>query len=313
MADRLKDRIAVVTGAGRGIGRGVAIALAVEGAKVVVNDLGGAVDGSGGEQTPADAVVAEIKAAGGEAVANYDSVATAEGGNSIVQTAVDTYGRIDILVNNAGILRDRMVFNMTSQEWDDVIKVHLYGVFNTTKPAATVMRQQRSGRIVNMSSTSGLIGNSGQANYGAAKAGIAGFTRVVARDLGRYGVTCNAIAPGASTRMTMSDEVIAARDIRASKGVSGGGGQTPSQAAPVLRDPDDVAPIVVYLCTDAAANINGQTFGASGGTIQLYQNPIPIKSIHKNGRWTLDELLETIPGTLTAGLANPAPPQPPKE
>lgn len=313
MTDRLKDRIAVVTGAGRGIGRGVAIALAVEGAKVVVNDLGGTVDGSGSDHAPADEVVAEIKAAGGEAVASYDSVTTVEGGNSIVQAAVDTYGRIDILINNAGILRDRMVFNMTSEEWDDVLKVHLYGVFNTTKPATTLMRQQRSGRIVNMSSTSGLVGNSGQANYGAAKAGIAGFTRVVARDMGRYGITCNAIAPGASTRMTMSDEVAAAQNIRASKGVTGAGGQTPPQAAPVMRSPDDVAPIVVFLCTDAAADINGQTFGASGGTIQLYQNPIPIKSIHKNGRWTLDELLETVPGALTAGLINPAPAQPPKE
>ncbi len=313
MADRLKDRIAVVTGAGRGIGRGVAIALAVEGAKVVVNDLGGGVDGSGGDHAPADKVVDEIKATGGEAVASYDSVATAEGGNNIIQTAVDSFGRIDILVNNAGILRDRMVFNMTSDEWDNVLKVHLYGVFNTTKPAATLMRQQRSGRIVSMSSTSGLIGNSGQANYGAAKAGIAGFTRVVARDLGRYGVTCNSIAPGAATRMTMSEEVLAARDIRAAKGVTGGGGKAPPPADSGLRGPDDVAPIVVYLCTDAAADINGQTFGASGGTIQLYQNPIPIKSIHKNGRWTLDELLETIPATLTAGLVNPAPAQPPKE
>ncbi len=313
MADRLKDRIAVVTGAGRGIGRGVALALAVEGAKVVVNDLGGGVDGSGGDPAPADTVVAEIKAAGGEAVASYDSVATAEGGNNIIQTAVDSFGRIDILVNNAGILRDRMVFNMTSDEWDDVLKVHLYGVFNTTKPAATLMRQQRSGRIVSMSSTSGLVGNSGQANYGAAKAGIAGFTRVVARDLGRYGVTCNSIAPGAATRMTMSEEVLAARDIRAAKGVTDGSGKAPPPADSGLRGPDDVAPIVVYLCTDAAVDVNGQTFGASGGTIQLYQNPIPIKSIHKNGRWTLDELLETIPATLTAGLTNPAPSQQPKE
>lgn len=310
MGDRLKDKVAVVTGAGRGIGRGIAIAMADEGARVVVNDLGGGTDGSGADQSPADQVVAEIKAAGGTAVANYDSVATVEGGNSIIQTAVDSFGRLDILVNNAGILRDRMVFNMTPEEWDAVIKVHLYGVFNCTKPAATLMRQQRSGRIISMSSTSGLIGNSGQANYGAAKAGIAGFTRVVARDMGRYGVTCNAIAPGAGTRMTLSDEVIAARQIREQKGVTGGGGSS-RQTGPA--DPDDVAPIVVFLATDAAADINGQTFGAAGGTISIYQNPAPMKSIHKDGRWTLDDLDGILPGTLLAGLVNPAPAQPPKQ
>ena len=313
MGDRLKGTVAIVTGAGGGIGRGEAMALASEGARVVVNDLGGGVDGTGGSGRPADTVTEEIKAAGGEAVANYDSVTTTEGGESIVKTAIDSFGQLDILVNNAGILRDRMVFNMTAQEWDDVLKVHLYGVFNTTKPAATLMRQQRSGRIINMSSTSGLIGNSGQANYGAAKAGIAGFTRVVARDMGRYGVTCNAIAPGASTRMTMSDEVIAARDIRAQKGVTGGGGTTSPVGAPTLRDPDDVAPIVVFLATDAAADINGQTFGSSGGTISIYQNPVPLKSIHKDGRWTLDELDSIMPGTLLAGLVNPSPMRPLKQ
>jgi len=312
MGDRLKDRVAIVTGAGRGIGRGVAISMVAEGAKVVVNDLGGAADGSGGSQSPADEVVAEIKAAGGEAVANYDSVATVEGGENIIKTAIDDFGKLDILVNNAGILRDRMIFNMSPEEWDVVMKVHLYGHFNCTKPACVLFRQQRSGRIINMSSTSGLIGNSGQANYGAAKAGVAGFTRVVARDMGRYGVTCNAIAPGASTRMTLSDEVLAAYKIRAEKGVSGGGGQVRT-SAPVLRDPDDIAPIVVYLATDAAANINGQTFGSSGGTISLYQNPVPMKSIHKEGRWTLDELDGVMPGTLSAGLVNPSPPQSPKQ
>ena len=313
MGDRLKDRVAIVTGAGRGIGRGISILMAEEGAKVVVNDLGGAADGTGAEKKVADEVVAEIKAAGGEAVANYDSVTTVEGGESIIRTAVDSFGKLDILVNNAGILRDRMIFNMAPEEWDAVMKVHLYGVFNCTKPACVLFRQQRSGRVISMSSTSGLIGNSGQANYGAAKAGIAGFTRVIARDMGRYGVTCNAIAPGASTRMTMSEEVLAARQIRASKGVTGGGGAQSPVGAAALRDPDDIAPIVVFLATDAAANINGQTFGSSGGTISLYHNPEPMKSIHKDGRWTLDELDSIMPGTLLAGLMNPSPQQAPKQ
>ena len=313
MGDRLKDRVAIVTGAGRGIGRGISILMAEEGAKVVVNDLGGAADGTGAEKKVADEVVAEIKAAGGDAVANYDSVTTVEGGESIIRTAVDSFGKLDILVNNAGILRDRMIFNMAPEEWDAVMKVHLYGVFNCTKPACVLFRQQRSGRVISMSSTSGLIGNSGQANYGAAKAGIAGFTRVIARDMGRYGVTCNAIAPGASTRMTMSEEVLAARQIRASKGVTGGGGAQSPVGAAALRDPDDIAPIVVFLATDAAANINGQTFGSSGGTISLYHNPEPMKSIHKDGRWTLDELDSIMPGTLLAGLVNPSPQQAPKQ
>ena len=313
MGDRLKDRVAIVTGAGRGIGRGISILMAEEGAKVVVNDLGGAADGTGAEKKVADEVVAEIKAAGGEAVANYDSVTTVEGGESIIRTAVDSFGKLDILVNNAGILRDRMIFNMAPEEWDAVMKVHLYGVFNCTKPACVLFRQQRSGRVISMSSTSGLIGNSGQANYGAAKAGIAGFTRVIARDMGRYGVTCNAIAPGASTRMTMSEEVLAARQIRSSKGVTGGGGAQSPVGAAALRDPDDIAPIVVFLATDAAANINAQTFGSSGGTISLYHNPEPMKSIHKDGRWTLDELDSIMPGTLLAGLMNPSPQQAPKQ
>ena len=308
MSDRLKGKVAVVTGAGGGIGRGIAILLAEEGAKVVVNDLGGAADGTGASASPADEVVAEIKSKGGEAVANYDSVATVEGGNNIIKTAIDNFGQIDILVNNAGILRDRMVFNMAPEEWDAVIKVHLYGVFNCTKPAAILMRQQRSGRIISMSSTSGLIGNSGQANYGAAKAGIAGFTRVVARDLGKYGVTVNCIAPGAATRMTLSEEVLAARQIRAERGVGRAGGESERE----MPGPDDVAPIVVFLCTDAAANINGATFGAAGGRISLHTDPVPIKSIFKEGRWTIDELELIIPTTLAADIKNPAPPAPPQ-
>jgi len=305
MGDRLKDKVAVVTGAGRGIGRGIAIALAAEGAKVVVNDLGGARDGSGKDAGPAEGVVAEIKENGGEAVVNSDSVADQEGGESIIQTAIDAYGKIDILVNNAGILRDRMVFNMAPEEWDAVVKVHLYGVFNCSKPASVLMRQQKSGRIISMSSTSGLIGNAGQANYGAAKAGIAGFTRVAARDLGKYGITVNAIAPAAGTRMTVSPEMEEARRRRVERG------EISEAQANAMRmpGPDDVAPIVVYLATDAAANINGCTFGAVGGRISLYTDPRPIKTIVKDGRWTLDELLRLVPMALTNEVINPAPSQ----
>ncbi len=313
MGDRLKDKAAVVTGAGRGIGRGIALALAEEGAKVVINDPGVAADGSGGETSPADDVVAEIKANGGVAVANYDSVATTEGGNNIIQAAVDNFGKIDILVNNAGILRDRMVFNMTLEEWDAVIKVHLYGVFNCTKPAAVLMRQQRSGRIINMTSTSGITGNAGQANYGAAKAGIAGFTRVVARDMGKYGVTVNAIAPAAVTRLTVSPEMEEARGRRAERAGAAGQPQPQPPAGGGIAEPEDVAPIVLFLATDAAANINGCIFGTGGGRIDLYPHLVPIKSIHKDGRWTLDELLNIMPGTLAAGLVNPAPPAPPTQ
>ncbi len=310
MGDRLKDKIAVVTGAGRGVGRAIALLMAEEGAKIVVNDLGGERDGSGTTHSPADDVVAEIKKKGIEAVANYDSVATVEGGENIITTAVDNFGRIDILVNNAGILRDRMIFNMSPEEWDIVIKVHLYGTFYCTKPAAIFMRQQRYGRIINTSSTTGLIGNTGQANYGAAKAGIAGFTRVCARDLGKYGITVNCYAPAAATRMTVSPEMEEARKARVARG------EITEEQAEVYRmpEPEDNAPIVVWLATDAAANINGYVFASRGGAIDLCYHPMPgEKTIYKEGLWTLDELDRVMPSTLAAGLVNPAPPQPPKE
>ena len=305
MGDRLKGKVAIVTGAGGGIGRGETLALASEGAKVVVNDLGGAVDGTGAASRPADNVVAEIKKMGGEAVANYDSVATAEGGENIVKTAIDAFGKLDILVNNAGILRDKMLFNMTPEEWDIVIKVHLYGHFNTIKPASILFRQQRSGRIINTSSGAGLGSSTfGQANYGAAKEGIVGLTRKVAQDLGRYGVTCNAIRPNAGTRMTLTDDMKQAAE-RA--------GRTGFISMMESMKPEDIAPVVVWLASDDAAHVNGRTFFVQTGLVALYSEPIHEKAIAKVGGWTIDELFNSMPITLAADLVNLSPPQPPKE
>ena len=311
MGDRLKGKVAVVTGAGRGIGRGHALALAAEGAKVVVNDLGGAADGSGADKAPADEVVTEIKKMGGEAVANYDSVATMEGGERIIKAALDAFGRLDILVNNAGVLRDRMVFNMTEEEWDTIMLVHLKGHFSCTKHACVIFRQQRSGRIINTSSEAGL-GNMGQANYSAAKEGIVGLTRTVARDMGRYGVTCNAVRPRAATRLTVTPELQAAWEKRAKAGIGGLGAEfgVPDVSA---MAPEAISPLVVFLCTDEAANVNGRTFLVCGGDVSLYSEPEKFRTIYKEGIWSVDELCELVPKTLAAELLNPAPPQPPKE
>ena len=293
MGDRLSGKVAIVTGAGRGIGRGEALALASEGAKVVVNDLGGGADGTGASASPAEEVAAEIKKMGGEAVVNGDSVATPEGGENIVKTAIDAFGKLDILVNNAGILRDKMVFNMTPEEWDIVVKVHLYGHFNTIKPASVLFRQQRSGRIINTSSGAGLGGTFGQANYGAAKEGIVGLTRKVAQDLGRYGVTCNAIRPNAGTRLTLSDEM---RRTWSEEAI---------QRFEKQFKPDDIAPVVVWLASDAAAGVTGRTFYVQTGIVALYSEPVHEKAILKDGGWTIDELFNFMPNSLAAGLANP--------
>jgi len=300
VGDRLKGKVAIVTGAGRGIGRGEALALASEGAKVVVNDLGGTADGGGASGSPADEVVAEIKKMGGEAVANYDSVTTMQGGENIIKTAVDAFGRLDILVNNAGILRDKMVFNMTEEEWDIIMKVHLYGHFFTTKHACALFRQQRSGRIINTSSAAGLGATFGQANYGAAKEGIVGFTRQVARDMGRYGVTCNAIRPNAGTRLTLSDQL---------KEAWKKAGMEAAIERMEHMGPEDIAPLVVWLASDDAANVNGRTFFVETGRVSLYSEPVEEKTLVKVGGWTIDELFNFMPTTLAAGLVNPAAPK----
>ena len=302
MGNLLQDKVAVVTGSGRGIGRGIVKLMAEEGAKVVVADLGVNVDGTGADTSFAEQVATEIREAGGEAASCTESVATMDGGEAIVQTAIDNFGKLDIVVTCAGILRDRMVFNMTEEEWDDVIAVHLKGTFTIAKHASILFRQQRSGRIITFSSTSGLYGNSGQANYGAAKDGIAGLTRVLARDLGRYGVTSNAISPAADTRMTgtVPDE---ARALRTARGIGGGG-------APRLRGQgEDVAPFVTWLASDEAAHVNGHVFHVTEGLVSLLNEPEAVKTISKSDKWTVDELARVVPSTLAYELFNPAPSQ----
>ena len=314
----LDGKVIALTGAGRGIGRAVALLAASEGAKIVVNDAGVNPDGSGHDGGPADPVAAEIKAAGGEAVSNTANISTMEGGESVVQQALDEFGKLDGLVNLAAILRDRMIFNMTEEEWDTVVNVDLKGHFTTIKPASVIMRQQRYGRIINFSSVSGLQGNPGQANYGAAKAGIGGLTRVVARDLGRYGVTCNAIAPGALTRLTLAVPTDTAKK-RAAAGIGtpGEADVDPEEVARqreaelAERGPDRIAPMVVYLLLDEAWNINGATFAVASGDIGLlpFLYP-PIRNIHKEGLWSLAELQQLVPSQLMSGIENPAPPRP---
>jgi NAD(P)-dependent dehydrogenase (short-subunit alcohol dehydrogenase family) len=274
----LDGKVAIVTGAGRGIGRGHARLLAAEGAKVVVNDLGGAVEGSGADATPAQEVVAEIVAAGGEAVVNGDDVASWDGADALIRQAVESFGDLHVLVNNAGILRDKMSFNMDEADWDAVIRVHLKGHFAPSRFAASYWRersksgQPTSGRIINTSSESGLFGNAGQSNYDAAKAGIASMTLAMARELHRYSVTVNAIAPRARTRMTES-----VFQMEAKEGFD-------------YYDPENVAPTVAWLASDDAADVTGRVFIVGGGDVYLVQNFSPTNHIAKDGRWTVEEL-----------------------
>jgi NAD(P)-dependent dehydrogenase (short-subunit alcohol dehydrogenase family) len=305
MGEMLADRVAVVTGAGRGIGRGVALGLAAAGAKVVVNDYGVTLDGAEPSAGPAFEVAKAIVAAGGEAVANTDSVAEWDGAKRIVDMAIERFGRIDVLVTCAGIVRDRMIFNMSEEEWDTVLAVHLKGTFNCVRHACTHMREQRYGRIVTFSSGAALFGNPGQANYGSAKGGISGLTKVAARDLGRYGVTVNAICPVAGTRMTVTDAYLKSREIRKQQGIvrEDRGTENIEQL-----DPNDVAPMVVYLSSEHAGNVNGQFFLCYGNSIALLSQPRPVKTLFKStGIWTLDELDRLAPSSVLDGLKNPAP------
>jgi NAD(P)-dependent dehydrogenase (short-subunit alcohol dehydrogenase family) len=284
-------RVAIVTGAGRGIGRGHALELARQGAQVVVNDLGGSVDGTGADTGPAQAVVDEIIATGGEAVANTDDVADWDGAKRLVDTAINTFGSLDVVVNNAGILRDRMLFNMSEAEWDAVVRVHLKGTFAPSRWAAEYWRAQHKdgapvdARIINTSSTSGLFANPGQSNYGAAKSGIATFSIIAAKELGRYGVTVNAVAPGARTRMTEN---------------LGGGRPAPEPGAWDERGPDNIAPIVAWLASAESAAVTGQVFLVGGGRIAIAQGWQRGPGADRGARWDPAELGPVVTDLLAA-------------
>ncbi|MGH9015631.1 MAG: SDR family oxidoreductase [Acidimicrobiia bacterium] len=285
----LDGRVAIITGAGRGLGREHALLFAAEGAKLVVNDLGGDIDGTGDDRAPAQQVVDEIKEMGGEGVANVDNVADWEGAQRLINTAVEAFGELHVLVNNAGILRDRVLVNMTEQEWDAVINVHLRGHFCPTRFAAGYWREQsKAGNevkasIVNTSSTSGLLGNPGQANYGAAKAGIAAFSGIIAQELSRYGVRSNTIAPAARTRLTEQtpgfEDMIKKPD---------------DPGAFDSWDPANVSPLVAYLATEGCP-FTGTTFFVQGSVVRLFQPWTMTETLDKGDRWTVAELEKEMP------------------
>jgi NAD(P)-dependent dehydrogenase (short-subunit alcohol dehydrogenase family) len=304
----LQGKAAVVTGGGRGIGRSIALELAAQGASVVVNDPGLGRGGEATDEKPADEVVAAIESAGGKAIANYDSVAEYASAGRMIKQAVDTFGSIDIVVNVAGMLRERMIWNMTEDDFDQVINVHLKGHWNMCHHATKEMRRAGFGRIINFSSDA-FKGSVGQCNYSAAKAGIIGLTRSIARECGRYGITANAICPLAATRMTVNDAVIAGMKRRLDNGLIS---QAQYDNFMAMPGPEFVAPMVAYLGTDEAADVNGQLFHVERTKIHTYMFGEESRAIFKyddEGLFTVDELVRTVPGSLMLGIPNIAPKQ----
>lgn len=309
MASRLKGRNAVITGAAGGLGRAISLAFAAEGANLVVNDIGASRDGTGTGGGPADQVAAEIKAKGGNAVASYDSVVDFAAAERLIKTCVEKFGRIDILVNCHGNLRDRMIWNMTEEDWDLVMNIHLKGAFNTCRHACVLMREQKYGRILNVTSDA-WRGTVGHVNYGAVKGGVVSLTRAVAREMGRFGVTANCFAPIAATRMTMNEEVKAGLQKRLAAGLVTKAFYDSMMSMP---GPEHVPPMLVYLASEEAGNINGQVFHTEKGRIGMYSEPQEVRQIFNDGRvWDVEELIELVPKTLLVGYTNPAPPEPSK-
>jgi NAD(P)-dependent dehydrogenase (short-subunit alcohol dehydrogenase family) len=297
---RLSGKVAIVTGSGQGIGKAIAIELAREGASVVTNSRKPGTKGGDAEST-----ANEIMDMHGQAMAFYGSVSDFQTAGKLIQAAIDRFGRVDILMNNAGSDAPHMIWNMTEEEWDLSLDSYLKGTFNTCRFACALMREQKWGRIINTTSTAWL-GTVGHCNYGAAKAGVVGLTRSIAREIGRYGVTCNAYAPTASTRFSASEDIQAGFKKRYEAGLMT---KERFEELTNLPGPETVAPFIVYLCTDAAADINGQVFDVTGGNIAIYSEPVKKKSINKTkGPWTVDELIQLVPGVLLEGYKNPAPP-----
>lgn len=283
MAGIVEGKVAIVTGAGRGIGRAIALLLAAEGARVLVNDVGAALDGSGADAGPAQAVAEEITKAGGQAIANTLSIAVPENADKIVQAALQAFGRVDILVNNAGILRDRIFHRMSWSDWKDVIDVHLNGSFNMSRAVAGHFRAQNAGSFVHMTSTSGLIGNFGQANYMAAKMGIVGLSRAVALDMARFNVRSNCIAPFAYSRMIGSIPTETEEEKRRVEKLQ-------------QMTPEKIAPLAVYLASDRAEGISGQIFSVRNNEIFLFSQTRPIRSLHRSDGWTPEKLAAQLKG-----------------